>query len=508
MTTRPKTIEDYDSERFGPMLGVSDEGSAAPTIARAAHASAKAKALGNADESCVGVIIDGERMGSAGELPIGPDEYAQVLPAATGSTFCSTNVGVRVNTRIYQPLPEFRVADAGANEQAWLDSIFAKFEPFIHTPDEEPRPMTVRLLTESRACHDALRKLVPKLEQGRKSGRLGSPEVHHLTFLIRFEDEITSTEEIAEIRQLMQLASELNVPEVAVDGKLVEAARRRISIQGLLNVLAPGTARSLLGEAKKLGVRVTYHYEHDRESAARTIWTGLSSARHEGLTAAKYGLFPLTFEQQQHVVEQVQRWTRGWTAIPAFYVDTALVTEDDVFESDRCMEACKMWMSMVAAREAKVVLIDCPDRVDPHRLLQILSPEEVGTLVEHADELGLKALWSGGIQPDQAYALAKRGVAGIFTTGSTARRVAVHGALTGDKQLAAQAQPTELGVRRIHALVQGGFLFSRLEDPQITQEIEARSAPLVDKATRGRELAAALQSFDETLMRGWKKHWS
>jgi len=93
-----KVLEAYDNKRFGPILGVSDEGSAAKTIAKAAYKSAKAIAMGDdADGMCVGMIIDGERMGSAGEIPIGPDEYAQVEPAANGWTFCTTNVGVRVS---------------------------------------------------------------------------------------------------------------------------------------------------------------------------------------------------------------------------------------------------------------------------------------------------------------------------------------------------------------------------------------------------------------------------
>ena len=45
MTTTQK-IEAYDHQRFGPILGVSDEGSAAPTIAYAAYNSAKALATG------------------------------------------------------------------------------------------------------------------------------------------------------------------------------------------------------------------------------------------------------------------------------------------------------------------------------------------------------------------------------------------------------------------------------------------------------------------------------
>ena len=103
MTTTQKAIEAYDHKRCGPILGVSDEGGAAPTIVDAAYDSAKALAVENPDALTVGVIIDGERMGSAGEVPVGPEEYALFFPPSKDSIFCTTNVGVRVNTRIHQP---------------------------------------------------------------------------------------------------------------------------------------------------------------------------------------------------------------------------------------------------------------------------------------------------------------------------------------------------------------------------------------------------------------------
>lgn len=517
MTTHPKALEEYDHKRFGPVLGVSDEGPAAQTIADAAYSSAKARAAGDADAMCVGMIIDGERMGSAGEVPIGPPEYAEVLPAARARTFCTTNVGVRVNTRFYQPLPEFRVADAAVDEQKWLDSIFDKFKPFINTPDGVPRPLTVRLLTEK--GERALADLVPKIEAGRAQGRLGPSDLHCLSFLIVFEDEIASAEEVEEVRQLMAVAAELGVPEVAVDGRLVEAARRRISIQGLLNILDPDTVRSLLAYANELGIRVVYHYETDPETAARTVWTGLNSAHKYGLTAAKYGLFPLKLDQQRYVVRHVQRWMGDWTPVPAFYVDTALVTDTDVYEDDRVVEAARSWMDMISEEGAKVALIDAPDRIKPRRLLKrtdapddpgVLTVDQVGTLLKHAESLGLRVLWSGGNSAQHAFELGKLGVYGIFTTGSTARVVPVHGTLEQDKQLAKEAEPTELGVRRVHALLQGGYLCHVLgdSDPAICEEIETRSGPLLAAGKDGEACRAALGSFDETLIRGWKKYWS
>jgi len=512
-----KAIEAYDNERFGPILGVSDEGSAAQTIADAAYASAKAQAHGAPNEMCVGVIIDGERMGSAGEVPIGPPEYAQVVPAASGRTFCTTNVGVRVNTRLHQPLPEFAVTAAASDERAWLDAIFEQFKPFIKTPDGTPRPLTIRLLVESLEQSEMLPDLVSKIEAGREQGTLSSRDLHRLSILRVYENEIETEEQIAEIKQLVALAAKLGVPEVAIDGKLVEAARRRINIQGLLNVLRPEAARSLLMHAKEHGVTLSYHYELDPETAARTVWTGLNSAHKEGLTAAKYGLFPLSLDQQKYVVEHIQRWLADWTPIPAFYVDTALVTEDDVFESDRCVAAARLWMEMVSERGAKVILVDAPDRIQPHRLLRtdggpndpgVLAMDDVGALQRHADGLGLKVLWSGGVKPDQAFELGKLGVSGIFTTGSASVKVPVHGSLVTDRRLPFQPEPTAAGVRKIHALLQGGYLCRVMSNQSITSEIEARVASLLQTGTSGEDTETALDALNATLIRGWKEYWS
>jgi hypothetical protein len=515
--TLNRALEKYNHRRFGPVLGISDEGSAAQTIAEAGYASAKAWAVANPDADIVGLIFDGERMGSAGEVPIGPDEYAKFIPATEHSIFCSTNVGVRVNTRIHQPLPEYRVADAKANETAWLDSIFAKFKPFIFTPDGIPRPLTVRLVIEGASCKKAVRKLVPKLEAGRADGRLGSAGTHRLSLLSLFDHEIGKAD-VAEIESVVKLASELGVPEVAIDGVLVEGARRRISVQGLLNILDSNTAKALLAHAKAHGVALVYHYEVDPETAARTVWTGLNSAFRSGLTAGKYGLLPLQLREQEYVVRNVQKWMKDWTPVPAFYVDTPLVTDDDVYGSDRVVEGAKIWMSMVAANGASVVLIDAPDRISPRKLLKrdpsdpkdpgVLTLADIAVLVDHANKLGLKALWSGGISAPQAFELGKLQVFGFFTTGSTARIVAVEDTLAGDKQLAAETEPTALGVRRIHGLAQAGYLISVLGDRELRDEIEACATMLLKGDVDGEVTAAALEPLNSAMIRGWKAYWS
>jgi hypothetical protein len=303
---------------------------------------------------------------------------------------------------------------------------------------------------------------------------------------------------------------------VAIDGEPVESARRHLSVQGLLNVLEPAAAETLLREAKLQGVRLTYRFEDDPESAARTVWAGLFSARACGFNAAKYGLTPLDLNQQRYVVEQVQRWMKGWTAIPAFYVDIPLVTSDAVYESDRCMEAAKLWMKMASAAGAKIVLIDAPDRIKPRRLLKtagkkddsgVLDLEQVKQLNDYAQTLGLRILWSGGIHADQAFQLAKLGVFGIFTTSSTAKPAPVEGVLASDPAMAASNEPTLLGVRKIHALIQAGFLCRALTTNGELSKAMEKLAESLALSVADVEIDKQLSALNELLQRGWKLHW-
>ena len=79
-TCKPLLAE-YDSATYGPLFAVSDEGNAGPIVLDAALSSAKA-AAGASSPVRLGVILDGERITSAGEVPIGPPEYATLSAAA------------------------------------------------------------------------------------------------------------------------------------------------------------------------------------------------------------------------------------------------------------------------------------------------------------------------------------------------------------------------------------------------------------------------------------------
>src|SRR4029453_15539491 len=87
----------YDSEHFGPLFAVSDEGSAGEMIVNAAYTSAKEKDLWPIAPVRLGMVRGGEGITSAGEVPIGPLEYEELSDAAAGRLLLTTNVGVRVN---------------------------------------------------------------------------------------------------------------------------------------------------------------------------------------------------------------------------------------------------------------------------------------------------------------------------------------------------------------------------------------------------------------------------
>ena len=505
--TSKALLAEYDSDRYGPLFAVSDEGSAGPVVLDAALSSAKA-AAGASSRFRLGVILDGERMTSAGEVPIGPPEYSALSSAAAGQLLLTTNVGTRINVRLSGQLPEFPALEKSA------EAVIAAFEPFLDTPDHRPRPLTVRLQLDPGADPTQLAALVGKLEEARNKGEIGPANTHRLSVLISFKEEITTDAQLEQIESIIAAAADLGVPEVAIDGAQLSYARRRWGAQGLLNVLSIPAANRLLKFATARGVRLRPRYQIDVDSAARTIWTGLEAARVNGFDAGKYGLLPLTLEEQGQVIELVTRWTSGWTAIPAFYVDTPLVTATEAFDVARCELAARRWLKVARGAGATTVLFDAPDRVNPRKLVQgsdspdgVLTPDQIGALRDYSDLLGVKILWSGGITAAQAFALARRRVFGIFSTSSTAAKIAVTAQFERDPRLPAEHEPTEFGVRRMHAIIEGGFLSSRMAElhPGLARELETSTANLVASGGEAAKSQAALEALNGLLLRGWRQ---
>ena len=313
----------------------------------------------------------------------------------------------------------------------------------------------------------------------------------------------------------MQLAVDAGIRELAVDGDLREPARRRLGIQSLLNILDPEHLRRLLEVSHRLGVRLTYRYQLDLETAARTIWTGLHTARTNGFSAGKYGLVPMTLEEQGAVIEMITGWTADWTAIPAFYVDTPLLTAEDVYDDTRCKDAAKLWLKTARGAGAKIVLFDSPDRVNPRRLIRqanvandigVLTLADIEEILTYAKELGISILWSGGITSRQAFELAKRKVFGIFSTSSTAAKIAVTAAFEDDPRLAVENEPTDFGVRRIHAIIQGGFLSVAVSNrgKGLAKSIADSSERLLTAEQDQAQSSVELNNLNGELLRGWQ----
>src|SRR4029450_7269086 len=195
-----------DNRVLGPLFAVSDEGSAGAAVVAAAYSSAKSRAFPGEDPLTLGVILDGERMTSAGEVPVGPDEYASLSAAAAGRVLLTTNVGVRAYARFAQQLPEFAIPEAGA-DAPWVDRVCAAFTPFLETPDRRPRPLTVRLLPRPGQELPALEAAVRAVESARTAGRIGPAELHRLSVLLVFDSRIESADQIREIAGLIDAAS-------------------------------------------------------------------------------------------------------------------------------------------------------------------------------------------------------------------------------------------------------------------------------------------------------------
>jgi len=505
--TSKALLAEYDSDRYGPLFAVSDEGSAGPVVLDAALSSAKA-AAGASSRFRLGVILDGERMTSAGEVPIGPPEYGALSSAAAGQLLLTTNVGTRINVRLSGQLPEFPALEKSA------EAVIAAFEPFLDTPDHRPRPLTVRLQLDPGADRTQLAALVGKLKEARKKGEIGPANIHQLSVLISFKEEIAADAQLEQSEAIIAAGADLGVPEVAIDGAQLSYARQRWGAQGLLNVLSIPAANRLLKFATSRGVRLRPRYQIDVDSAARTIWTGLEAARVNGFDAGKYGLLPLTLEEQGQVIELITRWTSGWTAIPAFYVDTPLVSAAEVLDVAQCELAARRWLKVARGAGATTVLFDAPDRVNPRKLVQgsdspdgVLTPDQIDALRDYSELLGVKILWSGGITAPQAFALARRRVFGIFSTSSTAAKIAVTAQFERDPRLAAENEPTEFGVRRMHAIIQGGFLSSRMGElhPGLARELETSTANLVASGGEAAKSQAALEALNGLLLRGWRQ---
>ncbi len=517
------SLKDYDHNLYGPFLGVSDEGSAAAAIREAAFESPKVRALPKSitvTPLIVGLAVDAERLGGIGEVAVGPEEYADVWLACVDRILITTNVGTRVNMRVYRREPRVVVRSGrpSAIERA-KEEIATAFKPFVETPDNQPRPLTVfveipryvRMTTPQKKT--ALTKLAAFVATGKAAGRRRAPKGQALGLATWVGRGIAGREtSIAAI----DLAASAGVHFVVLDGVKRKAADAAISLAGLLDYFEPGIVGPLLRRAKEKNVRLRAANLPDTDTIARSIWVDLTTARSMGANLGKYGCFPLTHSETDHVVEQVQRWLPNWSAAPVFFVDQGLLRQGAIDVERDLPRGIEKWLDTVATRGVRVVLIDTVDKATGRRLLKksskdnvgFLGPRQIERIEKYARKIRVKVLWAGGLGLRDAFAMGKLGVFGIYVTSAAATTIPVAGSYVRDPALAGVKEPSKEAVLRTKIMLEAGFLASKLQNAagvkiaRIAEELlaalDATDAIAITKRT------SALASACET---GWHAHW-
>jgi hypothetical protein len=519
------SLKDYDHARYGPFLGVSDEGSAARQIREAAFESPKVRALPQAvppTPLVVGVAVDAERLGGIGEVAVGPDEYADVWLESVDRVLITTNIGTRVNMRVYRREPLVVLeSDRPEAIDAAKKEIEAAFKPFIDTPDNRPRPLTVfvdipryaRMTMPGKRA--ALRKLVKHVSSGKAAGNgaKAAPPGQELGLAAWVKlGRPGKDEAIAAI----DLAASVGMKVVAVEGVKRKDADRAVSLAGLLDYFPPGLVGPILRAAARKKIRVRTANLPDTDTIARSTWVGLTTARSCGASLGKYGCFPLTRHETDHVVQQVQGWLPDWSAAPVFFVDQGLLGEDRVDAGRDLSRGLKSWLETVAVHGVRVVLVDTIDKATGKRLLKksstddggFLGPNQVKDAEALARKLGIKVLWAGGMGLRDAYEMGRLGVFGIYVTSAAATTIPVAGSYRRDPALAGVKEPSKEAVLRTKILLEAGFLATHLANgtagriERLAQEVLAAhdSGNPAGVASLGTRLAAECAA-------GWRAHW-
>jgi hypothetical protein len=510
------SLKNYDHQRYGPYLGVSDEGSAARAIRRAALASPKAVALKTRDPMVIGVAVDAERLGGVGETAVGPEEYTAVRLGCAGGLLSSTNVGTRVNLRFYRRHPVVRVTkgDSGAVVEKARNDIRAAFEPFLRTPGGKPRPLTVFVEVMERYHLDAAARvsLLKELAEYCRDPNVADPSVHRLGYQQRIPPG-KKGRDVA--KRAIDIAAAAGLRDVAVVGRVRAGADEHVSYPGLLNYLPPGALGPVLRHADKLGIRIRPANKVDPETVARHVWSSLQAARQMGCDMGKYGLFPLTLEESETVIAAVQRWFRDWTAAPVFFMDQGLVSATRVDTHGDLIRGLRTWLRMVAKHRVPVVLVDTVDKSKKRSLLRLpgeskgyLSVRSIADVDRLARSLGVKVLWAGGITLPQAFVLGRLGVFGIYVTSAASSPSPVPAEYEADPWLPAVKEPTYEGVFRTKLLLEAGFLSGRSRSRTDASRINDSALRLITILQGGddREASECQRSLVGIMKGAWRRH--
>jgi len=490
-----ETVADYDADRFGPMLGVSDGGTATAAIRHGALAAPKGVALAaSASPLALGIAHDAERLGAVGEVAVGPDEYATIRLAGRNRVLTTTNIGTQVNVRNFMSPPIVRV-NAGGQERA-IRRLEELFQPFVTTASGRPRSLTVLIRFTSAMSVRQREGALAKLCKAVASGSFCNPKWHKLGLLV---DPGKRDSGAARSKAAIDLAASMKLDEVALIG--FDELR-----------IVPEEINTLLKFAEARSIRLRSQNWVDPQTTARHVWTGLAVARNMGVELGKYGLWPLTFEDQKEVIARIQYWFPHWCAAPVYYVDYPLVTAKRVYTEPQLADAIRRWLAMVANLGVRVVLIDTAKKSEKRRLLKdsphdkvgFLTADDIADLIKFAHKEGVKTLWAGGISLPQAYTFGKLGVFGIYVTSAAAALMPLPKKARRDPFLTSLRVPQKDAVTRVKFLVEAGFLVSR--GAEFEADIEAMLAAIADEDEA--EASQIQKQLQPRIVEAWHRHFS
>jgi hypothetical protein len=515
------SLKDYDHETYGPFLGVSDEGSAAPVIRQASLSSPKAVALGRATPAQLGLGHDAERLGAVGEVPVGPEEYADIWLECVDRVLTTTNVGTRINVRFYLPYPVVSVprGDVRAAADRVRKDLETLFTPFVNAPGGRARPLDVYVEFDRGARQTVAqqRALLRSCADWVRKGGLVDPKKHHVGLAARIGRGRAGGRDA---KAAIKLAKKGGLRDVALSGVVATSADAKVSNPGLLHYLAGGLVGPLLREAGKLGIRVRTKNNVDTTTVARGVWSVLNTARGMGLHLGKYGVFPLTLEEASDVIRQVQGWFADWSAAPVFFVDQGLLAGDRVYTGHDVPKGLKVWLQMVAGHGVPVVLVDTVDKAARRRLLKkgrdelgAVGPKQLQDIDALGRKLKVKVLWAGGLTLAEAYTMGRARVFGIYVTSAAAVLQPVPEAYADDPVLASVKEPSFEGVLRTKTLLEAGFLSASLSErhPELAARLDAQAQALLAAAAAGADQTSARNAeaaLFKTAVEGWGIHLS
>src|SRR5207253_2177531 len=101
-------------------------------------------------------------------------------------------------------------------------------------------------------------------------------------------------------------------------------------------------------------------------------------ARAMGFDLGKFGLVPLTLEEQQEVIVRIQYWMKYWAAAPVCYVDYPILTEKQIYAGPTLAAGIKRWLQLVKRMGGRTVLIDTAKKSEGRSLLKTSPDDDKG----------------------------------------------------------------------------------------------------------------------------------